>query len=176
MKKILFFLFLIASVNTFAQNFEDGYGISINTVSKNGVAEVTLPCGTIMNIKAVINASGNSRGRMTGDGILLSAPILPAAVEYDPSQGKNVAIGFFYNNGFSAFTATAYYIEGSLGSDNVMNYKVLQAQGQWANTPDPYSEVKWYVAQPQPIKNYSRKVTVLKVIRSENEQSYVIGL
>lgn len=176
MKKILFFLFLIASINTFAQNFEDGYGISINFVSKNGVAEVTLPSGAIVNLKAVINQSGNSKGRLTGDGIILTVPIMPAAMEYDAGQQKNVPIGFFYNDGFTAFTATAYYIEGSLGSDNVMSYKVLQAIGQWANTPDPYSWVKWYVAQPQPIKNYSRKVSVLKVIRSENEQSYVIGL
>lgn len=176
MKKLILFVFLFSSYFAFGQKYEDGFGISINSVSKNGVAEVTLPSGAVMNLKSVINASGNSRGRMTGDGIMLDIPILPASMEYDQSQGKNVPVGFRYNEGFTAYTATAFYIEGSLGSDNVMTYKVLQASGQWANQPDPYSWVKWYVDQPQPIKNYSRKVSILKVIRSESEQSYVIGL
>lgn len=179
MKKILFFVFLVTSnLTTFAQTYENGYGISINTVSKNGVAEITLPCGIVMNVKAVINQSGSNKGRLTGDGIILDIPILPQAMEYDATEGKKVPVGFYYNEpaGFTAFSATAYYIEGSLGSDNVMNYKVLQAQGQWANNPNPSTWVQWYANQPQPIKNFFRKVSVQKVLRSENEQSYVIGL
>ncbi len=178
MKKIIFFFFLITSSFAFGQNTEDGYGIDINSVSKNGVVEVTLPCGTVMNIKAIINSNGNDRGRLIGGGIILDIPILPQAMEYDANQGKKVPVGFYYNEpaGFTAFSATAYYVEGSLGSDNVMHYKVMQAQGQWANNPNPATWVQWYANQTQPAKNFFRKVSVQKVLRSENEQSFVIGL
>jgi hypothetical protein len=178
MKKILIFVFLFTSSFAFGQVYENGYGISINTVSENGVAEITLPCGIVMNIKAVINQNGKSRGRLTGDGVILDIPILPKAMEYDVNQGRKVPVGFYYNEpaGFTPYTATAFYVEGSMGSDNVMHYKVLQGSGQWANKPNPATWVSWYANQTQPIKNFFRKVSVLKLIRSENEQSYVIGL
>ncbi len=178
MKKILFLFCLLFSFTAFGQVYENDFGITIQTVSQNGVAQVALPCGKVINLKAVINPSGNDRGRLTGDGVIMDVPILPATMTWDPSTQSNKPEGFYYNQaaGFTAYSATAYYVEGSKGPNNIMQYRVLQAQGEWATAPDPASWVLWYARQPQPLTGYYRKVSLVKAYPAVNQATFTIGL
>lgn len=178
-KKILFIVFLFTAALGYTQVYDaNNYGIVINNINEAGEATVTVPDGRVFVLKSIINPSGKNRGRLTGKGLIMDVPITPASMCWDASQGKNVPVGLRYNEaaGFTAWVATAYYVEGYKGSDNKMHYTVQQAVGSWVTPPNPASWVSWYADQTLPIKNFCRVVNVSKVLVSENQQAYYVAL
>jgi hypothetical protein len=178
-KTILFIAFLLTATLGYTQVYDaNNYGIVINNVNEAGEASITVPDGRVFVLKAIINPSGKNRGRLTGRGLIMDVPITAASMEWSASEGKKVPVGLRYNEaaGFTAWTATAYHVEGFKGSDGKMHFTVQQAVGSWVNVPNPASWVTWYADQTLPIKNYYRVVNIGKRMVSENQQAYDIAL
>lgn len=179
MKKIILLCSLFVTIFANSQQVFDknNYGIEILSAEENGIVSVQLPNGVVWNIKSIIDPGPNTRGRILADGIIMDVPII-ANTEWSQNEQRNVVSGFSFNEpgGFTAYKATAYYVEMYIGSDNKKHFNVLRAIGKWESTPNPYSWATWYNTQPQSVQKYCRQVTVEKQYPTENTRRFIIAL
>lgn len=167
MKKIFFVVFFFAAIAASGQK----WSVDHFTVNQNGIATVYLTNDKgetkAVNIRAIINPKYNERGQAVSgavegrQGIMLTAPIRPGGWEKD-ARGNISPVGFQYNVGFDAYSATVYIIEGSWSPDGTkLNYTGREEVVNY-NTPNPAGWVSQYAPETYELCNFCLSVSVSK--------------